>query len=93
MCDKETFMKFLILSFKSRNELYGFSKLLKSNGIFLSIINSPKSIASSCTLSIKTDFKYLSFITQLLRRYTPKSFLGLYTIQTNSNGEQIFKLM
>lgn len=86
-------MKHLIISFKSRNELYGFARVLKYNGIYLSIINSPKSIGSSCMLSIKTDFRNLGSVSQMLRRYQPKSFLGLYSIQSTNNGEQIFKLM
>ncbi len=86
-------MKHLIISFKSRNELYGFARVLKSNGIYLSIINSPKSIGSSCMLSIKTDFKNLGSVSQMLRRYQPKSFLGLYLVHQTSNGEQILRLM
>ena len=86
-------MKYLIISFKSRNELYGFAKILKSYGIYLSIINSPKGIGSSCTLSIKTDFKNLTLITQLISQYHPKSFGGLFSIQQAFNGQQIFKLM
>ena len=86
-------MKHLIISFKSRNELYGFAHLLKSNGIYLSIINSPKSIGSSCMLSIKTDYRNLGKISQLLRQHQPRSFLGLYSILSSNNGEQIFKLM
>lgn len=86
-------MKYLIISFKSRNELYGFARALKSYGVNLSIINSPKSIGSSCMLSIKTDFKNLNSVSHLLRQFQPKSFLGLYSTQSTNNGEQIFKLM
>ena len=86
-------MNYLIISFKSRNELYGFAKILKTNRIYLSIINSPKSIGSSCMLSIKTDHRNFNTITRLIRQYLPKSFLGIYSIQPATNGEQIFKLM
>ncbi|MBQ8615843.1 MAG: DUF3343 domain-containing protein [Clostridia bacterium] len=86
-------MKYLIIAFKSRNELYGFARALKNHGIFLSIINSPKSIGSSCMLSIKTDVTNLNTIKQSLMRYQPKSFLGLYLIQSADNGEQILRLM
>lgn len=86
-------MKYLIISFKSRNELFGFARILKSNSVYLSIINSPKSIGSSCMLSIKTDFRNLNIVSQLIRRFQPKSFLGLYSIVSSTNGEQIFKFM
>ena len=86
-------MKYLIIAFKSRNELYTFARILKSNGINISIINSPKSIGSSCMLSIKTIFLNLNSIKQILLRYQPKSFLGLYSIQQTQNGEQVLRLM
>ena len=86
-------MKNLILSFKSRNELYSFARVLKLNGIFSSIISTPKSIGSTCTLSIKTDFKNLATISKLIRQHQPKSFLGLFSIQQTTNGQQIFKIM
>ena len=40
-------MKHLIISFKSRNELYSFARFIKSNNVFFSIINTPKSVGSS----------------------------------------------
>ena len=86
-------MKYIIISFKSRNELYSFARLLKSNNIFVSIINTPKLVGSSCTLSIKTNFSNFSLVNQYLLRYQPKSFLGIYSVQQANNGEQILKLL
>ena len=86
-------MKTLIIAFKSRNELYSFARILKNSKVFFNIINSPKSIASSCTLSIKADFKFLNTINQLLLKYQPRSFIGLYSIQVTPNGNQTLRLM
>lgn len=86
-------MKHILISFKSRNELYGFAKILKSNGIYFSIINSPKNIGSSCMLSIKTEFTNLNSISQLIKKYQPKTFLGLYSTQVTPNGNQTLRLM
>ena len=86
-------MKHIVIAFKSRNELYTFARILKSNNVFLNVINSPKTIASSCTLSIKTDYRFLSTVNHLLLRHQPSSFLGLYSVQSTSNGEQILRLM
>ena len=86
-------MKYLVISFKSRNELYSFARVLKLNGIYSSIITTPKSIGSTCMLSIKTDFKNLNTISNLIRQHNPKSFLGLFSIQQSTNGQQIFKIM
>lgn len=86
-------MKYLILSFKSRNELYGFARILKNHGIYIFIINTPKNVGSSCMLSIKTDFRYLTLISQLLKQYSPKSFLGLFSVNNSAFGEQTIKLV
>ena len=86
-------MKQLIISFKSRNELYSFARMLKSNNLFISIINTPKSIGSSCTLAIKTEYKNLNLISSLLNRFNPQSFLGVYSFVSTSNGNQIFRLL
>ena len=86
-------MNQLIIMFKSRNELYGFARILKTHNVFFSIINTPKRIASSCTLSIKTDLKNFNLTKQLLLRHQPKTFVGIYSFQSNQNGEQILRLM
>jgi len=86
-------MKQLIISFKSRNELYSFARFLRTNNIFISIINTPKSIGSSCMLSIKTDFKNLNLITQILNKIRPKSFLGVYSFVSSVNGNQTFRIL
>ena len=85
--------KFLIISFKSRNDIYAFENILKQNYIFCSIINTPKGIGSSCTLSIKTNYNALSKITLLLKKANLKSFLGLYSLTQNEFGNQIYKLI
>ena len=85
--------KHLIIAFKSRNELYSFARILRSNNVFLHIINSPKSVASSCTLSIKADFRFLNTINQLLLQHQPSSFMGLYSAQSSLNGNQILRIM
>ncbi len=85
--------KFLIISFKSRNDIYAFENILKQNYIFCSIINTPKNIGSSCTLSIKTNYNVLNQITNLLKKSNLKSFLGLYSLTQNEFGNQISKLI
>lgn len=85
-------MKFLVLSLKSRNEIYSYANFLKNNGIYASIINSPKTVGSSCMLSIKIDYKFLNQIVNLINKQRPKSFLGLYSIN-QINGTQSIKLM
>ena len=76
-------MSNLAIAFKSRNELYSFARILKSNNILFQIINSPKSIASACTLSIKTHPNNLNKIKNFLIKHQPSSFIGLYLLSEN----------
>ena len=85
--------KFLLLSLKSRNEIYSYSTFLKNNGLFISIISSPKSLGSTCQLIIKTDYRHLNKIINLLNNYRPKSFMGLYSVIEQQNGNLISKVM
>ena len=86
-------MKFLLISFASRNDVYSFSNILKRNNISIRIINTPKAVGSSCTLSIKTNFENFQHIAQLLNIYKPKSFQGVYSINNSNYGSQAIKLI
>ena len=84
--------KYLIISLKSRNEIYSYYNFLKAVGIFVSIINSPSIIGSSCMLSLKLDYKHLNQIVNILNKQKPRSFLGLYSI-SHVNGNIIVRIM
>lgn len=86
-------MKYLIISFKARNDVYGFERLLREHNIFSNIINTPKSIGSSCMLSLKTDFRNLNSIVQILNRIKLKSFLGVFSVEKTTLGEQTLRLV
>ena len=85
-------MKYLIISLKSRNDIYAFCNILKRHNIFYSTINSPKGIGSSCMLSIKTSYASLNIVNNLLSQHRPKSFLGLFCLQQNGISEQVTRL-
>ena len=85
--------KFILISLKSRSELYAYSSFLKNNGIPISIVNSPHNVASSCTLSLKIDSRFLNQIVNLINKQRPKTFLGLYSVTQQNNGNQILRLM
>lgn len=82
-------MNYLIISFKNRNGLMAFNKMLTSNGIFTSVINTPRTIAVSCGLSLKTDYKNLKYVINLLQIATPVGFTGLYLYNRTNGYEQI----
>ena len=72
-------MKHLIVSFKYRNSIYAFAKILRTNGIAVNIINTPRSIAISCGLSLKTEMKYFSVISTLIRQTKLDGFVGIFS--------------
>lgn len=74
-------MKYIIINFKSRNTIYIFQKILKQQGIQAQIINSPKQISSSCSLSLKCDFRFFSTIKKLLNFKNYEDFNGLYIVE------------
>lgn len=51
-------MKYLILTFKSKNNLFSFVKTLRNINIETAIINTPRAISYSCGLSAKIHFRH-----------------------------------
>ena len=86
-------MQTLIISFKSRNDIFSFSHLIQQHGITNSTVNTPRNIGSPCSLSIRCPTQYLEKIKSLLFKTRPLSFNGLFLITPASFGEQITKLL
>lgn len=84
-------MKYLIISFKSRNSVMRFANIMRKNNLFASIINTPKSIYSSCGLSIRTEFRNLHSITSLLQNLDCQDLIGVYAITRKGLYEKIEK--
>lgn len=85
-------MKNLIISFKNRNNLLAFNKILVNRGIPTKIINTPRSIAISCGLSIKTDFKFYNLVLNLLNQSNASGFIGMFLYEQIGSHEQIQRL-
>ena len=82
----------LLIVFQSRNSLYSFAKFLKSSGMNINIINTPNSISTSCTLSIKTDFKNLNRILSMINGKKVSGMIGIYSISKNLGYERVERL-
>lgn len=82
-------MEYYIAVFTSRTEALSFANLLSRNGIYSSVIPTPKEAGKTCGLSVRLkqdDYKNAKF---LLSRTRNSSFLGwLYVF--NKNGEFVF---
>ena len=86
-------MKKLIIALKSRNDIFSFSRLLQQNGVFNTTINTPNSIGSTCSLSIRCDAQHLEKVKHLIYQIRPNSFYGLFLLNFTQQGEQILKLV
>lgn len=82
-------MNYLIISFKNRNSLMAFNKILNNRGISTSVINTPRSIAVSCGLSLKTDTSNINNIIMLLNYADLSGFIGLFLYSRTNGYEQI----
>lgn len=84
-------MKYLIISFNSRNSVMTFAKLARKNGLYTSIINTPRSVSVSCGLSVRTEFQNLQSIISLLKKSNLSDLIGVYSITRKGQYEEIEK--
>ena len=84
-------MKYLIISFNSRNSVITFAKLARKNGLYTSIINTPRSVSVSCGLSVRTEFQNLQSIISLLKKSNLSGLIGVYSITRKGQYEEIEK--
>ena len=85
-------MKYLIIAFKSRNQLQSFTRTIRLYGINVSIVNTPRSVAVSCGLSARAEYRYLNTIKTALSQIDLTSFIGIYVVTRNSVYEQVEKI-
>lgn len=86
-------MKYLIVSYKSRNSLYAFQKMLRQMGIASSIINTPRNIALSCGLSLKIDFAFYAQVAGLVGSSRLTGFWGVFLLTKTPTHDQIERLI
>ena len=86
-------MKYLIISFKSRNSTYEFNKLLKLRGVFSSVINTPKRISSSCSLSVKSDYRNYTIILELIKTLKPTTLIGMFIVEESGFSQNIVRVI
>lgn len=84
-------MKYLIISFKSRNNVMTFAKIMQKNGLYTSVINTPRSVSISCGLSIRTEFHNLQSVITLLRKSNLSGLIGVYSITRKGTHEEVEK--
>lgn len=86
-------MKQIIVSFKNRNNLYAFVRLIRNSGVAVSIINTPHSISVSCGLSARLDFRYFSLIKTLLIQYGTADLIGVFLVERLNGYDRTERLL
>ncbi|MBE7092435.1 MAG: DUF3343 domain-containing protein [Clostridiales bacterium] len=72
--------EFILIVLRSRTQVFGFQKLIKSSGIESEIVNTPKEIFVGCGLSIRINNKDFNEVKRLYQQYRPQSFVGFYNV-------------
>lgn len=85
-------MNKILISYKSRNNLLAFSRILNSYGIASTTINTPHSISVSCGLSLKVDYRYFPQIKNIIISANLPGFLGVYLFEKNGTSERIERI-
>lgn len=85
-------MNYTVVVFSSRSETMQFYNIIKKYGLFCSIINTPRSLASSCGISTKIDYRLISPAKKIINPYSFSTFRGIFKITFINEKEIIEKL-
>lgn len=72
--------------------MQAFVKILKNYGLNANIINTPKVISTSCGLSIKTEYRNIDFISQLISSKRVNNIIGVFLLNKTNFGDQVSRL-
>ena len=78
-------MKNIIIVARTRTYLYSIQKILNRNEVDTIIINTPKSLGSTCGLSLKTNIHNLFRIRKIFDYYEIEGLIGVF-IESNNYG-------
>lgn len=85
-------MEYGLAVFRARSETITFANLLKSYGVNVMIISTPRQINVSCGISVRFNTENTEEATKLLARRRFDSFAGLYLIKQSGTNLQITPL-
>lgn len=78
-------MDSVIAVFRSRSETLGYSNLLRSYGVDVKVINTPREVNVSCGISVKFDIAYIKEARDILTRRRFDTFAGFYLVKKMGN--------
>jgi len=73
-------MEYVLIQFRSRSQSTEFATILQSYRVQAMLVNTPRQIISSCSLSVRTNFAGLEQAKLILKRRKFDSFQGIYQV-------------
>ncbi len=89
----EKIMKYTVVVFASRSDTMRFYKIIKNYGLFCSVINTPRSLSSSCGVSVKIDRRLLVYSSSIIKQSNLYSFKGIFDVELINGKETVIRLM
>ncbi len=83
---------FLIVSFRSRQQVMYLDKMLKKQNIKTEIMTTPKSISMGCGLSVKLPLSYLSQAKNIVHTASLTNLIGFYKGERQNGRLSVFPL-
>lgn len=77
-------MYYILAVFKTRNETIFFANLLKTNGVAVSVINTPRGAGIACGICVKFLPSDISRARQLLNSKSFQGFVGFYSVSVQN---------
>ncbi len=85
-------MKYLIIAYKSRNNLFSVNRVLNLRGISTRVINTPHRLSISCGLSIRVDIKSLEVCKSVVQEINLNGFMGIFLVEINNGNDTITRV-
>ena len=82
-------MDYALAVFRARNETITFANLLKSYGVNVMIVTTPRQINVSCGISVRFSYNDLETAKNLLSRRRFDSFGGFYLVKQSGANLRI----
>ena len=86
-------LNYILAVFKTRFSTLNFANSLKSFGVPVAVINTPRSLGQACGISVKFLSDFFSVAQNVLTKTgLVRNFEGFYSLSFSNGREQIFKL-
>lgn len=83
-------MNWTLVVFTSRTDTMKYYRAIKNYGLYCTIVNTPRSLSSSCGISVKIDNRLATPTPSIINQLHLSTFKGIFNIQY-INGKEITK--